>query len=104
MTVEQILIRLEAINAELHIIRHSEEYMKPNNWYVVISWKDNGSELRVKKEASVFYDALNDAWEEFDRIANRGLPLARLVAPIEHQPKVYAECPRPYEFDDDIPF
>ena len=112
MTTEQILSQIEAINAELNIHRHYENYMKPNVWWITITWKnDDGIDLKVSKNGMEFSPVLLETWLAFDRTANKGLPLARLAAPIEHQDEEPFRHivgpvmpPSRFDFEDEIPF
>ena len=100
MTTEQILSQIEAINAEVHIYRWKYTTYAKNRWNAKIIWDEEGTKLEVQKTGEHFSEALTQAWLAFDRIANKGLPLARLAAPIEHQPVM---PPSRFDFEDEVP-
>jgi hypothetical protein len=102
MTIEEIIAKIDAADAEVTILRFKEPFIE--KWHVKLVWRrDKEIKLEIETKGDDFAEALTKAWEKLEHVANKGLPMARLPAVKEWAPTVI-EPDGSISTDDDTPF
>ena len=88
-------------NCDVYVHHYTFQSHPDKLWGAVIEWKSaKGTKLEIKRGGATVFEALNNAFAEFQSVTQYGIP-QRELAPQLEAPKGYAPVG---PLDDEIPF